>query len=394
MKTSINNFKVVPKTVKNNFELCVFGQLNEEQQQWVDNNNLKTYQSGNYTNIIIPEEVNFSSIFQPEHQFEWLDGFSPNLNKKLHIGHFSNLVIGKSFKSLGVCNRTVSIYGDTLSGEISNELGKELLLKYQQKFNYIPDLEFLASQMKLEDTSLLNDGEGEYEGTKIFNVSQEKIVGIKSDNSTTYFYQDVALASKLNAPTLYLTGAEQQNHFQNLSYLFPHIKHLSLGLVKVSGKKMGTRFGNVILIDEFVDSVKDNFDNDYQLIYNVFAGFILQSNPEVDKKINMDIINNPKNSSGLYISYTMARLFSAGCEDLEYDSFKTQKLDFAFLKAKINLKPNVLFDALDDYCKEINGLYLTNYIQGNEDNRNMFNHKLSELIYGCKKLGLFTIKKV
>ena len=85
MKTSINNFKVVPKTVKNNFELCVFGQLNEEQQQWVDNNNLKTYQSGNYTNIIIPEEVNFSSIFQPEHQFEWLDGFSPNLNKKLHI---------------------------------------------------------------------------------------------------------------------------------------------------------------------------------------------------------------------------------------------------------------------------------------------------------------------
>lgn len=394
MKININKFKIAPKELYPDFTLCIYGEVDDIILSWAKEHDVLVQKNDKYTNFTLPDTFDFTKAFIQPSQFEWLDGFSPNLNKKLHIGHFSNLVLGKAFKSLGICKNTVSIYGDTLTGEISNKEGLLDLKKYQEKFYFHPQLEFMASEVKLEDEFMLADGIEEYAGTKIFNIKGEKIVGIKSNGQTTYFYQDVALASKLNASTLYLTGAEQEIHFKNLKELFPSIKHISLGLVKVSGKKMGTRFGNVILIDEFVDSVKDSFDNDYQLIYNVFAGFILKSNPEVDKKINMDIINNPKNSSGLYISYTMARLFSAGCEDLEYDSFKTKKLDFALLKSKINLKPNVLFDALDDYCKEINGLYLTNYIQGNEENKNMFNHKLSELIYGCKKLGLFTIKKV
>jgi hypothetical protein len=322
-----------------------------------------------------------------------MDGFSPNLNKKLHIGHFSNLVISKSFKSLGVCKKTVSIYGDTLDGEVKTEDAVLSLNNYQKYFQFIADKSFLASEVKYGG-NLLKNGSGDYEGTQIFEIGPEKIVGIKSNGQTSYFYQDVSLAELLNAPTLYLTGKEQSNHFEILKKLFPNTRHIGLGLVKISGLKMSSRMGNVILIDEFIDQVKESFNDDLQLIYNVFAGFILKSNPEVDKVINLDIINNPKNSAGLYLSYTMARLISAGCELKPIDYFNSRELEFAYLKSKYNLKPNILFEALVEHCKDINSLYPNFRIQNNSENRKMFELKLSDLIYGCSKLGLFTISKV
>lgn len=397
MKVDINKFKVAPKSLYPDFTLCVYGTIDEELLQWAQKHQIEIHNQGKYTNFILPENIDYSEAFINSNQFEWLDGFSPNLNKKLHIGHFSNLVIGKAFQSLGVCKNTVSIYGDTLTGDISNEDGLKFLRYYQNKFYFHPSKEFMASEIKLQDESNLIDGIGDYSGTKIFKIKKEKIVAIKSNGQTSYFYQDVALAQKLNAPTLYLTGAEQENHFKNLKELYPHIKHISLGLVKVSGKKMGTRFGNVILIEDFINEIKENFDNDYQLMYNVFAGFILQSNVEVDKKINLDSINNPKNSKGLYLSYTIARLFSAGCEPElvnHKNKFQSHELNFALLKSKFNFEPNILFDSLYLHCKKINNLYETHTIKGNSKNKIMFNCLLGDLLIGFLKLGLFPIKKV
>lgn len=393
MKIDINKIKVVPKLISNGFELCVYGEPDNDVQVWINNNSFHISSADKYTNINIPSGIKLSDIFLDAEQFEWMDGFSPNLNKKLHIGHFSNLVISKSFKSLGVCKKTVSIYGDTLEGEVKTEDAVLSLNNYQKYFQFIADKSFMASEVKYGG-NLLKNGSGDYEGTQIFEIGAEKIVGIKSNGQTSYFYQDVSLAELLNAPTLYLTGKEQSNHFEILKKLFPNTRHIGLGLVKISGLKMSSRMGNVILIDEFIDQVKGSFNDDLQLIYNVFAGFILKSNPEVDKVINLDIINNPKNSAGLYLSYTMARLKSAGCELKPIDYFNSRELEFAYLKSKYNLKPNILFEALVEHCKDINSLYPNFRIQNNSENRKMFELKLSDLIYGCSKLGLFTISKV
>jgi hypothetical protein len=221
-----------------------------------------------------------------------------------------------------------------------------------------------------------------------------KVVGIKSNGQTSYFYQDVSLAKMLNSPTLYLTGKEQSNHFKLLKHLFPDIQHIGLGLVKVSGKKMASRIGNVLLIEDLIEKVTEEFNNDLKLVYNVFAGFILKSNPEVDKSINLDVISNPKNSSGLYISYTMARLISAGCELKIQNKFNSLGLAFAEIKSKTSLKPNILFEAIVENCKEINSLYVSHRIKDNDKNKAMFELMLSDLILGCNKLGLFIIDKV
>lgn len=231
--------------------------------------------------------------------FDYMDGFSPNLNKRLHIGHFSNLVYASAFKNMGICTKSIAIYGDTLSGT-------DLDNTEYNKFMYSINDEYFASKQIVDtesNPSLLVDGIGDYINTKCFKLSTEDnsseindtLVGIKSDGSTSYFYQDVALVQKLNGSTLYLTGKEQSNHFKQLKSVIgledysTNINHIGLGLISLQGEKMSSRKGNVIYMDDLLAMVNEEFDNT-ELAYNVLAGFILMSNPTKDLKINLDSI--------------------------------------------------------------------------------------------------------
>lgn len=393
MKLSINKIKIIPQAIGADFGFCVFGEPTSEVKSWIQHHGFEIAPSGRYTNIKISPSVKMTDIFEIRNPFEYMDGFSPNLNKKLHIGHFSNLVLAQAFKKLGICKNTVSIFGDTLDGAVSKEEALKFINEFIAKnFDYKPDNTFYASTMKYTG-SLLVDGTEKYAGTKVFNTGDEKVVGIKGDGSTTYFYQDVVLAETLNSSTLYLTGKEQNNHFRLLHMLFPSVEHIGLGLVKV-GKKMSSREGNVIFMEDFIGDIGAQFEQiDLKLIYNIFAGFILKSTPESDKNIKIEDVSDPKKSAGLYISYTMARLKSAGVNYVIADT-PTQVMEFAFLKAYDNLMPNILFDAIIDLCKEINGLYTQHTIKGNKENEIMFHEKLSQVLWGCEKLGLFLIDKV
>ena len=358
-------------------------------KDWIDYHTLETESIGKYTNIYIDKDLD--TLFESKPNFKYMDGFSPNLNKYLHIGHLSNMILAKSIKSLGICEKIISIYGDTLSG-ISKEDSLSKLKEFQKTFDYEPELEFFASEVKYEGDKL-KDGVGEYEGTKIFQFEDEKIVGIKSDGSSSYFYQDMALADKLNDKTLYLTGNEQNNHFNLLSKFYPNVNHIGLGLVKIDGKKMSSSLGNVVFAQDFIDELFNSF-NDSKLVYNVIAGFILKNTPENDKNITLSSIDNPKNSPGLYLSYTMASLKSAGCEIENINKFSSKYLEHSYLKSKFTIKPNVLFNELVEHCKEINSLYQKHMIKGNEENKKMFENKLNDLALGLKLLGLFEIDKV
>ncbi len=183
MRIDINKLKVVPKHISNTFQLCIYGNPSDEINEWIKSNNLLTDEVNSiYTNIILPDNIDISTLFEIPKTFKYLDGFSPNLNKHLHIGHFSNLVLGKAFKSLGICENTVSIYGDTLKGDISSDIALAKLNQYLSDFEFSIDKKFLASEMIYHKP--LIDGTGEYQNTKIFEIGDQKIVGIKSDGST------------------------------------------------------------------------------------------------------------------------------------------------------------------------------------------------------------------
>jgi arginyl-tRNA synthetase len=404
MSVDANIFKVIPEQLGMGFGFCVYGEVNDEVLDLATACNFKVEKTEKYTNFFPTDKTDFSKLFF-EKKFKYMDGFSPNLNKHLHIGHFSNLVLAKAFQSMGVADEYVSILGDTLKGDVSKEDALEKFIDYCHKFEYKVDKIYFASEMKCDDSKFV-DGTGEYEGTKIVETGDNKVVAIKKDGSTSYFYQDIALASLLNDETLYLTGYEQENHFNTLKSIFPHVSHVGLGLVKFQAKnkmdmheekksgKMSTRLGNVIYLSELMEDLMVEFDGNEKLCYNIFAGYILKNNPQSDKTFSMDTIKNPKNSPGLYLSYTAARLKSAGVEMGGQKEFFKQELQYNFLKTKHTLNPIYLFNACVDLCKEINNLYVTHHIDGNEENKKMFSVLLGDLALGMKKLGMFEVDRV
>jgi len=411
MKIDPNLVKEVPSHIGKG--LCVFGDPSEEVAQWCLENGISRQRVGNFTNFTLPTERAVQDLFRTPPSYEYLDGFSPNLNKHLHLGHLSNLVLAKAFYSMGVARDTIAILGDTLSGQVSKEEALASFKVYCDKYQYPVHHMFFASEMILGDPLLLEDGKEDgqdytgkvqdYTGTKVFNIDGQKAVAIKSDGSTTYFYQDVALALKLNAPTLYLTGSEQVQHFSMLKKMFPHIDHVGLGLVMLNGEKMSSRNEDgtekteeekrAIYAKDVLEML-DGMFHDELLSYNVLAGQILRGDPKSTKNINGNTLGEPNNSVGLYISYTTARLKSAGIEPRCSTKFSYSSLGYAYVKSLQNKAPHHLFGALMDHCMKINALYKTHRISGNEENKALFTGMMMDLELGLKKLGLFSVNSV
>jgi arginyl-tRNA synthetase len=392
MKIDINKIKLTPE--KQGFNFCQFGELTTEVSEWASYWNLKTEKSGPYTNILLNGDSNLKLMFNAPKKYQYMDGFSPNLNKHLHVGHLSNLIIANAIQKLGLSYQAIAIFGDTLNGNVDKSDALNAYIKYCSDFGYNVDDFYYASEMKIQHKSLLTDGDNDYTGSKVFDLGDEKIVGIKSNGSTSYFYQDVALAEKLNNTTLYLTGLEQKNHFNSLKKIFPSIDHIGLGLVQLNGKKMSSSEGNIIYLEDFINQLLPLFNDNIELVYNILAGQILKSNPSTEKSINTELISNPKTSLGLYLSYTMAHIKSCGVETKKNLVYNSKELIFAELKSQINLSPNILFEALVKHCKMINKLYETHYIKDNYKNKMMFSGLISDLELGMNKLGMFSIDKV
>lgn len=392
MKIDINKIKLSP--LKFGFNFCVFGSPSDEIMQWCKYWNLETKESGPYTNIILNDNFDILEAFNGPEVFEYVDGFSPNLNKHLHVGHLSNLVIANAFQKLGIGKKFIAILGDTLEGQIKKEDSLKAYNEICENFNYIVDEVFYASNMKIKDESILKDGEGDYTGSKFFDIDGEKIVGIKSSGSTSYFYQDFALAEYLNSTTLYLTGLEQENHFNYLKKLKNKTSHIGLGLVLLDGKKMSSSEGNIIFLSDFIENLLHIFNNDIKLVYNIIAGQILKSSTSSNKSIDTKLIKNPKLSLGLYLSYTMAHIKSCGVMTQNNSKYYSKELQFAELKSKVDLQPNILFHALVEHCKTINKLYETHYIKNNDDNIKIFSDLISDLELGMLNLGMFSVNKV
>jgi len=390
-KININEIRTLPAGM--GFGFCVYGKPEQKIVDWAKSWGFRVEEGTPYTNILVPKNFYITECFEKFSQYKYVDGFSPNLNKHLHVGHMSNFVLAKTFQSMEVGENFISILGDTLEGKVEKHEAYNMYETYCNTFDLDVSEIFYASDMKYTG-SLLKDGEGDYEGTKVFDTGEEKMVGVKSNGSTSYFYQDMALAEKLDAPTLYLTGHEQNGHFGTLKKFHPDTNHIGLGLVKVTGAKMASRDRNVIYFSDIIKDCLKMFNNDWDLVYNVLAGFIIKIDPTKDKNINMKMLKNPKNSPGLYLSYTLARLTSAGVRTMETKSFNNTELQFKYMKSLYNLQPNILFNGLTEHCKMINKLYGTHHIEGNPENEVMFSNFKEDLELGMSKLGLFLVDKV
>ena len=150
MRIYINEIKQIPSEVSNNvFGVCVYGEPTARLLEWINFHCFVTEKNGLYTNITVDKDLR-EVFIDDSISFDYLDGFSPNLNKHLHIGHASNLVLAKAFQSLGMAEKTIAILGDTLIEiDVTKMDAKNTFDDICKKFNYNIDKIYFGSKMKL-----------------------------------------------------------------------------------------------------------------------------------------------------------------------------------------------------------------------------------------------------
>lgn len=260
-----------------------------------------------------------------------IDGFSPNLNKSLHVGHLRNLAIANSLsKILSFDHRGVEshCYKAKFVAMLGASLGvKKFAIdgwRYWTNFlNYKPEEYFDVAlpddlikthdheslpQVVNDSTSVIEDAT---QKAQIWDGPNGGVIVKRSDGKPLYAFHDLSFAAYVG-PTHYITGHEQKEHFSNLGL---GDKHLPMGLVLgEDNKKLKSRTGDAIAATEVVDMLTNRLEGDLdvktRLAWNILAWNFLRTTREKNIKFDVENWTRP-DQGGLYISYTYARAVSA-----------------------------------------------------------------------------------
>lgn len=157
----------------------------------------------------------------------------------------------------------------------------------------------------------------------------------KSDGATLYMTRDLAAAIYRHdnynfVQSLYVVGNEQREHFQQLKAVLKemgddwadNIHHIPFGLITSGGKKLSTRKGNIILLEQVLkDAVglakaqiaekHPDLANADQVAHEVGVGAVIfhdLKNERLDNfDFNLEEVVRFEGETGPYVQYTNAR---------------------------------------------------------------------------------------
>lgn len=289
--------------------------------------------------------------------------------------------------------------------EVSLERFQRVYKMLDVNFDSFNGEAFSAQKMEepiqlLRDKDLLKPSRGA-EIVDLDEYNLPPLLIIKSNGTTTYITRDLATAlfrKRMygHAKSLYVVGAEQETYFKQLRAAlkemgfnwWDQIEHISFGLMNLNGKKMSTRKGNVVSLE---DVLNDSIDLARKQIAEKNPD--LENADEVAKEVGVgavifhDLKNYRRNAvnfkledvvkfegeTGPYVQYARARaesilrkggirdfsdvdLTKAGAEAWELISFLGQYSE-AIKRATLNYDPSVIAKYALELAKKFNQYY-------------------------------------
>lgn len=289
--------------------------------------------------------------------------------------------------------------------EVSLERFQRVYKMLDVNFDSFNGEAFSAQKMEepiqlLRDKDLLKPSRGA-EIVDLDEYNLPPLLIIKSNGTTTYITRDLATAlfrKRMygHAKSLYVVGAEQETYFKQLRAAlkemgfnwWDQIEHISFGLMNLNGKKMSTRKGNVVSLE---DVLNDSIDLARKQIAEKNPD--LENADEVAKEVGVgavifhDLKNYRRNAvnfkledvvkfegeTGPYVQYARARaesilrkggirdfsdvdLTKAGAEAWELISFLGQYSE-AIKRAAVNYDPSVIAKYALELAKKFNQYY-------------------------------------
>ena len=160
----------------------------------------------------------------------------------------------------------------------------------------------------------------------------------KSDGATLYMTRDLAAAHYRKATydfakNIYVVGNEQAHHFKQLKAVLnemgrdwqENMIHIGFGLITLGGKKLSTRKGKIVLLEEVlreaeelalkqIEAKNPNLPNKEQVAKQVGVGAVIFHDLKNDRTNNFDFnleeVVQFEGETGPYVQYTRARAMS------------------------------------------------------------------------------------
>ncbi len=268
---------------------------------------------------------------------------------------------------------------------------------------------FLESEMAVRGKKLVEDHVG-----TVFTKSQGAIVYegdkngfhtrvfVTSDGNPTYEGKELANAMTEREAfefdqKIHVVANEQMGYFQVVFKALESIDpwyigkqtHLSMGMVNLIGRKISSRTGEIVTVDDLLDTVKEELkplmkEGGGEALEQVTIGAVkysvLKNHPTVNTAFDINQSINLHGNSGPYIQYTHARIMSvvknASATKLDSDyrmnneEERVVKMLYKFgevvEESASRLAPNLLCNYLYELAQRFNAFYNAHTILGSE----------------------------
>ncbi len=255
----------------------------------------------------------------------------------------------------------------------------------------------------------------ESRGVQVVNLGEDEnpALILKSDGSSLYMTRDLAAALYRKKEydfvmSLYVAGGEQTGHFKQLKQVLKkmgydwsdNIHHIPFGLITQGGKKLSTRKGNVVFLDQVlkdavslaeqqIEEKNPNLSNKKQVAHDVGVGAVVFHDLKNDRMDNFDFdleeVVRFEGDTGPYVQYTNARaqsILRKANKEISMDnlslnddwSFAVAKAlaDFPAIveKASEKFEPSIIAKYALDLSKKFNKYYANVRILDEDDQLN------------------------
>ena len=255
----------------------------------------------------------------------------------------------------------------------------------------------------------------ESRGAQVVNLGEDEnpALILKSDGSSLYMTRDLAAALYRKKEydfvmSLYVAGGEQTGHFKQLKQVLKkmgydwsdNIQHIPFGLITQGGKKLSTRKGNVVFLDQVlkdavslaeqqIEEKNPNLSNKKQVAHDVGVGAVVFHDLKNDRMDNFDFdleeVVRFEGDTGPYVQYTNARaqsILRKANKEISMDnlslnddwSFAVAKAlaDFPAIveKASEKFEPSIIAKYALDLSKKFNKYYANVRILDEDDQLN------------------------
>lgn len=289
--------------------------------------------------------------------------------------------------------------------EVSLERFQRVYKMLDVNFDSFNGEAFSAQKMEepiqlLRDKDLLKPSRGA-EIVDLDEYNLPPLLIIKSNGTTTYITRDLATAlfrKRMygHAKSLYVVGAEQETYFKQLRAAlkemgfnwWDQIEHISFGLMNLNGKKMSTRKGNVVSLEDVLNDSIDlarkqiaeknpDLENADEVAKEVGVGAVIFHDLKDYRRnavnFKLEDVVKFEGETGPYVQYARARaesilrkggirdfsdvdLTKAGAEAWELISFLGQYSE-AIKRAALNYDPSVIAKYALELAKKFNQYY-------------------------------------